>query len=165
MRTISLIGLLMLAGCTAPMAANQASNVTENAVAADATIPAPTPAPAGKLAGVDFAKPVSAFGTEPYWEVEIEPGRLQFTDYSVAEGTKEEWALAAPAFAGNTAVIQTKTKAGVAVTITLTGESCLEVGEEDNRVPLTATVKIGDRTLMGCAGPKRDDVPADNSAG
>lgn len=165
MRAISLISLLILAGCTAPMAANQAANVTDNSVAAIALAPTPTPAPAGKLAGVDFAKPVTAFGTEPFWNVEIEPGRLQFTDYSVGEGVKEDWAVAAPVFAGNTAVIQTKTKAGAAVTITLTGESCLEVGEEDNRVPLTAMVKIGDRTLMGCAGPKRDDAPADNAAG
>lgn len=174
MRILALAGLSMLAACTAPggggnqtgnLAVDQSANASANISAPAAAAPTPEVSIASaKLAGVDFGKPVQAYGTEPYWGLQITPGKLRFSDNSVGDGIEENWAPAVPVVSGKTAVIRTKTPAGLAVTITLSAESCLEVGEEDNREPLTAAIKIGDRTLMGCAGPDRGNAPAANNA-
>ena len=110
---------------------------------------------ATSVAGVDFGKAVNAMGTEPYWLLEMTSEKIQFEDYSIEDGVKTVWPAAAPKVTRNVAIFETKTPTGEAVTITLTGESCLEVGEEANSLPLKAMVKIGERTLMGCAGEKR----------
>jgi len=147
------IAALLLAGCGASDSADPVENV---ALSPEALLPPTTPT---SLAGVDFDKPVRAFGTEPFWALDIAPDRIRFEEYSV-EGSATDWAVRRPKVAGTVAVIETETPKGEAVTITLRGESCLEVGAEDSRLPLTATVKIGARTLTGCAGENLAARPA-----
>ncbi len=159
MRAVSIVLLLMVAGCGGSESAqSQAENV---ALAPEALQQKPT---ATSIAGVDFGKPVRAFGTEPYWALDIAPGKIRFEDFSIDDGAAVDWAPAAAKVTGTVAVIQTKTKVGEPVTITLAGESCLEVGGEANALPLKATVKIGARTLTGCAGERLPD-PGSPQAG
>lgn len=153
MRTI-VIAALLLAGCGGSPDAVEGDNV---ALSPEALLPPTTPT---SLAGVDFGKPVRAFGTEPYWALDITPGAIRFEDFAVKDGVAVDWAPRAPKIAGTSAVIETRTPTGEAVTILLTGESCLEVGDEASRLPLTARVKIGDRTLTGCAGERLSEPEA-----
>jgi uncharacterized membrane protein len=149
MRAVSLI-LLLLAGC----GGSESVTVPAANVAAKADVQPPAPV---SLAGVDFAGPVHTFGTEPYWALDISPERIRFQDFSIDDGEPDYWAPAVAKAASNGVVIETRTPAGEAATISFTGESCLEVGEEENRQPLTAVVKIGTRTLTGCAGQKEPE--------
>lgn len=162
MRFVMVATVLLLSGCG--NAAEEARKQGENVVF-DPTVTQLKPT-ATSLAGVDFGKRVEAFGTEPYWQLVLEPGKIEFEDFSVEDGVKTAWAAVAPQVSGNSAVIETKTPKGEAVTITLTGESCLEVGEEEDSLPLAAVVKIGTRTLTGCAGQKltgQEGAEADNA--
>ena len=155
MRAI-VIAALLLAGCGGSKpAAVEADNIT---LSPEVLLPPTTPT---SLAGVDFGKPVRAFGTEPYWSLDITPDKISFEDLSVGDGVTSEWPHRAPKVAGTVAVIETRTPKGEAVTITLRGESCLEVGGEASRLPLTATVKIGERTLIGCAGERLSEPATD----
>lgn len=145
----TVIAILLLAGCgSSEPATVEADNV---ALSPEVLLP---PTTATSLAGVDFRKPVRAFGTEPYWSMDISPETIRFEDLSVDDGAPANWAPHAPKIAGTAAVIETRTPKGEPVTITLMGESCLEVGGEANTLPLKASVKIGERTLTGCAGEK-----------
>ena len=152
MRAVSIALLLMLAGCGGSESAlSQGENV---ALAPEALQQKPT---ATGVAGVDFGKPVRAFGTEPYWALDITPEKIRFEDFGVEDSAAVDWAPAKPKVTGIVAVIETRTKAGDPVTVTLSGESCLEVGGEANTLPLKAVVKIGSRTLTGCAGERLPD--------
>ncbi|HEX8301886.1 hypothetical protein [Sphingomonas sp.] len=145
--------LMLLASCGE--SAKEAEKRGENA-ALDPQVLQQKPT-STSVAGVDFGKRVEAFGTEPYWLLGVEPGKIEFEDFSIEDGVKTVWPAAAPKVTGNVAAIETRTPQGEAVTITLTGESCLEVGGEENTLPLKAQVKIGARILRGCAGQKLPD--------
>lgn len=151
------VSMLALAGCTASEPANSAQNGT----AANASAPAFKPWP--KLGGVDLGEPIRAAGTEPYWTLDLAPGDMLFTDHSVDSPAPVPFFAVMPKVEGAKAVYATKNEDGAAVVLTLTLEKCLDVGEEKNSQPLTATLRIGGRTLMGCAGPKPEDEPADNA--
>lgn len=156
--SIAMVPMLLLGGCGgSDEAARQGENVTLDPAV---LLPKPT---ATSLAGVDFGKRVEAFGTEPYWLLGIEPGKIEFEDYGARDGAKTIWSVQAPKIAGTVAVIETRTAKGEAVTITLSGESCLEVGGEKQTLPLRAVVKIGARTLRGCAGQKLGGARAEEA--
>ncbi|RYY26871.1 MAG: hypothetical protein EOP62_08920 [Sphingomonadales bacterium] len=157
MRAIAIASLILLAGC-----GDSGAPVSGENIALDPQLLQQKPT-ATSIAGVDFGKRVEAFGTEPYWLLALEPGKIEFEDFGIKDGVKSEWPAQAPTITGNVATIETRTATGEAVTITLAGESCLEVGEEDNTLPLKATVKIGARTLTGCAGQKLGGAAAADS--
>jgi len=107
---------------------------------------------ATSVAGVDLTRAVRAFGIEPYWALDIAPERIRFEDLGVKHGKPVDWAPRPAKVDGIAAVIETQTPEGEAATITLTGGSCLELGGEGSTLPLKAVVRIGARTLRGCAG-------------
>jgi uncharacterized membrane protein len=138
---------LLLAGC-GPTPDEQAAANAANAAA----VPAPTPV--AMLGTVNIARPVRAFGTEPYWTLDLAPGEMSFVERDVENPPVTPFYPVAPAIAGDTATWTTRNPAGEPVVVTLTAKECLEAGEPEDAAPLTAEVKIGARTLHGCAGPK-----------
>lgn len=160
MRAVLITMLLALASCGSSEPA-EPDNIT---LSPEALLPRSTPT---SLAGVDFTKPVRAFGTEPYWSLDITPELLRFEDYAAEDDKPVDWAPRAPKVAGNRAVLETRTPSGEAVTITFTGGNCLEVGGEGSALPLSVSVRIGTRTLTGCAGERLGPTPrpeTDNAA-
>jgi uncharacterized membrane protein len=164
MRTMTMIGLMALAGCSTQQepAANATANTADVAVIGG-TAPAGPPPPLGT---VDLGQPLRAFGTEPGWSLDVTPGVITYTDYSAEDPKAETFMPAIPAVAGGKAVWRTRNTAGEAVVLTLTLKDCLEAGEEDMTQPLTAEFKMGGTTRTGCAGPKPEGeagVDAENS--
>ena len=124
-------------------------------VANNSAVPTPTPTPGPMLGGVDLDKPSRATGSAPYWAIYIAPGTIAFADAPKASPT--DFYPISPKLAGDTARFETQTPKGEPVTITLTAKAC-QAGKET--LPLTAEVRIGDRTLRGCAGPGAYDWAA-----
>jgi len=155
---VALAGSLALAGCGGGSVVINAENAAEpvtNTVAA----PKPKPAPVLMLGDYDLNQLTRAFGTEPFWTLDMGPGSFSYTDYSVEKPEPKPFYWADPVIAGDTATYTTKNVAGDVVVLTLTHKKCLEAGEEDQAVPLTAELKIGSKILHGCAGPKPADEP------
>jgi len=150
--------LLLLAGCGGADDAREAENV-----ALDPAVLVPK-STATSVAGVDLTQAVRAFGTEPYWTLDIAPRQIRFEDLDIKHGKPVEWAPRPAKIEGITATIATLTPGGEAVTITLRGESCLDVGGEGSALPLKAVVRIGERTLTGCAGQNLATAPDGNVA-
>ncbi|MES2445190.1 MAG: hypothetical protein V4574_20390 [Pseudomonadota bacterium] len=146
------VSMLALAGCGSQ---EPAVNVTANS--AEAAKPVRPPSP--KLGKVDLDQPLRAFGTEPFWTLDVAPGDMSFTDYSVETPKPEPYFPRSPVVTADKAVWTTKNEAGAAVVLTLTLKDCLEAGEADQTQPFTAELKIGDRTRTGCAGPKPEGEP------
>ena len=149
MRRMMMIGLLVLAGCSGQQ--EPAPNATTENIAYIGVEPAGPPPQLGKL---DLTQPLRAFGTEPGWVVDVTPGVITYTDYSAEDPKPETFPPAVPTGADGKAVWRTRNSAGEAVVLTLTLKDCLEAGEDDMTVPLTAEFKIGKITRTGCAGPR-----------
>lgn len=148
--TLVAIAMLALTGCGGQPVESVANNVSA---------PTPTPPPSVKLGDFELNQLVRVFGTEPYWTLDMGPGEMIFTDGSADEPKPEPLYWVAPAIVGETATYTTKNVAGETVVLTLTRKDCLEVGEPEDTVPLTAELKIGDKVRRGCAGPKPADEP------
>ena len=153
--------LLLLTGCGGGSvvinADNAATVAAENGAAA---VPAaPKPAPTLMLGDFNLNQLLRASGTEPFWTLDMGPGTMEFTDYSVEAPKPAPFYWADPVIAGDKATYTTKNVAGDAVVLVLTRKDCLDVGEPEDSVPLTAELKIGSKTLHGCAGPKPADQP------
>ena len=149
---ILMIGLLALTGCSGQQ--EPARNTTVDNIAYSGVEPDGPPPQLGKL---DLTQPLRAFGTEPGWVVDVTPGVITYTDYSAENPQPETFPPATPTGADGKAVWRTRNSAGEAVVLTLTLKDCLEAGEEDMTVPLTAEFTIGKTTRSGCAGPKPED--------
>ena len=109
--------------------------------------PPETPGPAPVLAGVDLTKPVRALGTEPFWSVELNGTEMVYT---TPEPPEQRAPQPEPVIQGTTATWETKTGAGVALSVTLVATECSD-GMSDRTYPLTAMVRIGETSLNGCA--------------
>ncbi|HYC68150.1 hypothetical protein [Brevundimonas sp.] len=109
--------------------------------------PEPAPAQPTTLAGVDLTRPLRAIGTEPFWAVELTGTELV---YSGADRPEQRAPQTAPVVRGTMAVWESTTSAGNPLTVTLTATDCSD-GMSNRTWPLTAMVKIGGETLMGCA--------------
>ena len=145
MRSLLITGLaLALAGCGGG-----------EEVANNSAMPTPTPTPGPMLGGVDLDKPIRATGSAPYWAIYIAPGTIAFADAPAA--SPRDFYPISPKLAGDIARFETQTPEAEPVTITLTARACA-VGEE--ALPLNAEVRIGSRTLKGCAGPGAYDWAA-----
>ncbi|RZJ05539.1 MAG: hypothetical protein EON89_03490 [Brevundimonas sp.] len=103
-------------------------------------------AAAAVLSGVDLKQPLRALGTEPFWSVELTGSEMIFS-------SPEEAGLRAPQPApvmqGTIAIYESAVQSQE-FKVTLTATECSD-GMSDRTYPLTAIVKLGDRTLTGCA--------------
>ena len=109
--------------------------------------PAETPAPAASLAGVDLTQPLSLLGTEPFWGIRLTGEELVYSGVDRPEQRAPQPALTVQ---GTVATLQTRSAEGTTFEITLTATECSD-GMSDRTFPLTAMVKVGEETLMGCA--------------
>ncbi|WP_240811703.1 hypothetical protein [Brevundimonas sp. M20] len=105
------------------------------------------PAAAPILSGVDLSKPVSLIGTEPFWGIQLTGGELV---YSGVDRPEQRAPLPPAVIQGTVATFQTRSASGTVFDVTLTSTECSD-GMSDRTFPLTALVKVGDETLMGCA--------------
>ena len=156
MRAWGMAALLALASCGSNETPDNAANVA-----------APEP-PRPRLGDVDLTKPVRATDAALSWALEIAPGSISFTRFAGrgGEASVTDFYPIGPTIDADKAVWNTKDPRGARVTITLTRAACREEGEPAVRRPLTAELRIGERVLHGCAGPRPadglDDRP-DNS--
>lgn len=109
--------------------------------------PEPAPQAPPVLAGVDLTKPLRAIGTEPFWAVELTGSEMV---YSGADRPEQRAPQNPPSVQGTMAVWESTTSAGNPLTVTLTATDCSD-GMSNRTYPLTAMVRIGGETLMGCA--------------
>ncbi len=130
---LAVLAAVTLAACSPPAEAPEA--------------PETPPAAPPILAGVDLSQPLRALGTEPFWAVE-----LNGTDmvYSGVDRPEQRAPQGEPVIQGTMAIWEATTLAGTPLTVTLTSTDCSD-GMSSRTYPLTAMVKIGDETLMGCA--------------
>ena len=113
-----------------------------------AAAPAEPAAPgAAVLGGVDLTQPLRALGTEPFWSVELTADRLA---YDSPEGGETTASRPDMVLQGTVAGFEGVTDKGSTLSLTLTATECSD-GMSDRTYPLTAIVKLGDRTLTGCA--------------
>ena len=109
--------------------------------------PETAPAPAPVLAGVDLTRPLRALGTEPFWAVELTGAEMV---YSGVDRAGQRAPQGQPTMQGTMAIWEATTGAGNPLKVTLTATDCSD-GMSDRTYPLTAMVRIGEETLMGCA--------------
>jgi uncharacterized membrane protein len=140
MRLLLIAGLaLALGGC------GGGEDVTNNSAA---PTPKPTPTPGPMLGGVNLDKPLRASGSAPRWAIYVAPGTIAYS--GAPDATPTDFYPISPKLAGDTARFDTRTPEGAPVTILFTARACA-AGKA--QLPLTAEVRIGNRTLKGCAGP------------
>ena len=99
------------------------------------------------LSGVNLSGPVAVAGTEPFWTIKLTGAEL------IYEGLDRPGQRAPQPkieVQGTVATFQTQSAAGTTFDITLTATECSD-GMSDRTYPLTAVVKVGEETLMGCA--------------
>lgn len=109
--------------------------------------PAEPPAPAAVLSGVNLTQPVRLVGTEPFWGIQLTGSELIYSGVDRPEQRAPQPPITVQ---GTVATLQTQSATGTAFDITLTATECSD-GMSDRTFPLTAVVKVGDETLMGCA--------------
>lgn len=134
--------LFALAACVLTLSA--CSQGTEPADA-----PAAPVAPAVVLSGVDLTQPVRILGTEPFWGIELTGRELV---YSGVDRPEQRAPQPEATVQGTIATFQTRASTGTTFDVTLTATECSD-GMSDRTYPLTAMVKVGEETLMGCAAP------------
>ena len=96
---------------------------------------------------VNVLQPVTAVGTEPFWDVTI-TGRS--VDWSDPETEDRKGSVGKPKLSRGKAVWAGEVEGHGAFTLTLTGGPCSD-GMSDFTYPLTATVRTSELTLKGCA--------------
>lgn len=130
---IAAVSVFALSACSNP---EPAAAPTEPAAPAAAT-----------LGGVDLTQPLRAIGTEPFWNVELTADRLA---YSSPDGEEATASRPDMVLQGTVATFEGETDKGSPLSLTLTATECSD-GMSDRTYPLTAIVKLGDKTLTGCA--------------
>lgn len=100
-----------------------------------------------ELAGVDLTQPLRALGTEPFWAVDLTGNELV---YAGVDRPEQRAPQGPPRLQGTMAVWESTTSTGTPLSVTLTATECSD-GMSDRTYPLTALVRIGEETLIGCA--------------
>jgi uncharacterized membrane protein len=112
--------------------------------------PAAPAEPAPVLAGVDLTQPVRVLGTEPFWNIDLSGKTMVWTSMDGATASADQ---PDPVIHGTTAKFEAATADGEAFEVMLIATQCSD-GMSDRLYPLVAQVKIGDRSLSGCAASR-----------
>jgi uncharacterized membrane protein len=132
MRSAAALAALALAGCDR---APPPEKVTTVEIKPAAPSPAPVP-----------EQPFQALGTEPFWSVFVEPGRLRYTTPENIKGTDFP---AKRSVEGN-AQVWTGTFEGSKFTLRIAPGTCSD-GMSDTVYAYTALVAFAGETRQGCA--------------
>jgi uncharacterized membrane protein len=116
--------------------------------AAEEAPPAPDAGPAPMMLGeLDLNQPFHALGTEPFWGIQVTRENIIYEGVDRAQQrTRNPGAVVQ----GTTATYTATTDQGNALEITLTATDCSD-GMSDRVYPVTARVRLGEETLLGCA--------------
>lgn len=133
---LSILSLALLAACAGEEPADNEAAMENAAVQ-----------PGPMLGGADLSaplqlRPLSGGG----WVIDLAPGRIVFTPAGAAP---VPFYPVSPRLQGNQAMYPTQTPDGAEVRITLIAGRC----GPGNAAPLRADIRIGTRTLQGCASP------------
>ena len=151
MRKLALIaGLMALAGCQQANDAPQpvpSESVPSRTVAANLPTPLPSPEPSPRTAPALVPhKHFQALGTEPFWSVEVLPGRLRYMSPEQLDGIT----FAATVTSFGSGYRYAGTMAGAPATLTIAPGKCSD-GMSETVYGYTAALTIGDQALHGCA--------------
>ena len=147
MRRAVVLGLALLAGCEKPTPPDAVATVTPSETA----LPAPLPKPA------DSSKPANtspvattlhlrAFGTEPFWAIDITPAQLRYSSPERQDGKP----FAASSSPDGKGVRYYGTLDGKAVSLLIVPGDCSD-GMSDTLHKWKATLTIDGKTQQGCA--------------
>lgn len=125
----ALLGPLLIASGCAPQDRIQEDAQSFDAVAPDATI--------------------NLVGNEPFWSIEIKSESGDILATYATPDTPDGIAIPVERFAGNNGLGFSGKLEGEALQIAVTPGECSD-GMSDRTYPYTATIGIGDQTLMGC---------------
>jgi uncharacterized membrane protein len=136
---------VLLAACTAPRSPEEPTAATETAAPATTSQEQPMAKRAPGQEATDPLQVFRAFGTEPFWNVNVEDGTLTYTTPDdqagvVMQGTRR-------AVEGGVEV--SGRHDGKAFVLTVTGGDCSD-GMSDNRYTLVSTFRFGDVDYRGC---------------
>ena len=140
---------LLLVACNAPQPSSEPSPQPEAAAPAATSAPPVAEAPMAKRApGQENADPLQifrAFGTEPFWNVNVEDATLTYTTPEdqagvVMQGTRR---------ALEEGVELSGSHDGKPFVLTVTGGLCSD-GMSDNQYELNASFRYGDIDYKGC---------------
>ena len=156
LKTFSILTPVALAGLALAACGEQATPTpsTETPAATDTALtPATTPATTATVLGkVDLNQPIRVLGTEPSWSIDVTPATVTYS--AGMDGAKQTAENKGATVQGETATWTTQTQAGVPVQLTTTLKDCSD-GMSDRIYPLTATAKIGNESVSGCAASLR----------
>lgn len=138
---------LLLTACTAPQAPAQPESPAAAIPAAPATpaIEAPTAKRAPGQEGADPLQVFRAFGTEPFWNVNVEDTTLTYSTPEDQQGVAMQGTRRALA----DGVEITGSHGGEAFTLTVTAGTCSD-GMSDNAYTMVSTFRYGDLDYKGC---------------
>jgi uncharacterized membrane protein len=151
MRSVVVLGLAVLAGCDNGSPPNKVTVVdirseepsqigTSQGQPATSSAPVATPAP---------EKRFQALGTEPFWSLDVMPGKLRYSSPENLTGTT----ISSSETKDGAAVRYTGTLEDKAVTLTIEPGTCND-GMSDTAYPYKATFVWGNQTQQGCARAK-----------
>ena len=135
---------ILLAACNAP----QASTDTAPQAAAPAVAPVAEAPMAKRAPGQENVDPLQifrAFGTEPFWNVNVEDATLTYTTPEDQAGVVMQGARRAV----ESGVEVTGTHEGKPFVLTVTAGDCND-GMSDNQYTLVSTFRYGDIDYKGC---------------
>ena len=115
-----------------------------------ACAPRPPEVPKEAQAQIDlFAQPWLARGTEPFWSVRVERGKLTFErpDQSPLEA-----AVSTRGLTTDSAAWLAQAATGEVLALSLARQPCSD-GMSDLKYAWSASLKVGVEELRGCAGP------------
>jgi uncharacterized membrane protein len=135
MRSAAVLAALALAGCDRAPQPEKVTTVEIKPPAPATPEPAPTPEQRFK-----------AIGTEPFWAVFVEDGRLRYTTPENIKGTH----FPAKRTVEGEAQVWTGTFEGSPFTLRIAPGTCSD-GMSDQVFAYTAMVAFKDQTLRGCA--------------
>ena len=117
----------------------------------------PTDEPDGAFDAIAPAETVYVAGTEPFWNGEIGANKAVYRTPDAQDGER----FAVKRFAGNNGLGVTGQVDGQSFDLTVTPGACSD-GMSDRTYPYTATLRLGDEALFGCAWTDRQsfDGPA-----
>ncbi|HCF24667.1 MAG TPA: hypothetical protein DER67_03885 [Novosphingobium sp.] len=145
MRSVVVLALLLVAGCDRKTTVEIRSGPESAATpAADATGQIEV-----KLADPAKEKRYQALGTEPFWSVEIAPGKLRYSTPDNPDGI----VFPASESAQGTGTRYSGMMDGKALSVTIEPGPCSD-GMSDTAYPYKAVLTIEGRTEQGCAREK-----------
>lgn len=99
--------------------------------------------------GIGTDETINLIGTEPFWAMEIAPGDGGYSATHSTPDTPDGETFAVDRFAGNNGLGFSGELDGRAVQVAITPGECSD-GMSDRAYPFSATVSLGDTTLLGC---------------